>query len=51
MLRQGYNWDEIGSRLGNVKPEALKKTVLALDAPQLPVKAPINLLHSPRPMP
>jgi hypothetical protein len=25
MLRQGYNWDEIGSRLGNVNPEALKK--------------------------
>lgn len=25
MLRQGYNWDEIGNRLGNVNPEALKK--------------------------
>jgi len=25
MLRQGYNWDEIGQRLGNRKPEALKK--------------------------
>jgi hypothetical protein len=25
MLRQGYNWDEIGSRLGNINPEALKK--------------------------
>ena len=25
MLRQGYNWDEIGSRLGNANPEALKK--------------------------
>ena len=24
MLRQGYNWDEIGQRLGNRKPEALR---------------------------
>jgi hypothetical protein len=25
MLRQGYSWDEIGQRLGDRKPEAIKK--------------------------
>ena len=25
MLRQGYSWDEIGKRLGDRKPEVIKK--------------------------
>ena len=46
MLRQGYNWDEIGQRLGNRKPEALKKRFWRWMRHNFPTKSQQTCLHS-----
>ena len=47
MLRQGYTWDEIATRLHDRKPERqLKKLILAVDQTKLPAKNSTEALTS-----
>jgi hypothetical protein len=51
MLRQGYTWDEIASRLGDPKPEALKKRFWRWIKRNFPQEPPQKPSHPGRPMP
>ena len=48
MLRQGYTWEEVAQRLGNQKPEALKKRFWRWMKRNFPQKSQQKPLHTGR---
>jgi hypothetical protein len=48
MLRQGYTWEEVSQRLGNQKPEALKKRFWRWMKRNVPQKSQQKPLHTGR---